>query len=50
MNTNKYFVKYLEEGRFGEEGELEPVGLLLLLRTETRGEGGGQEYRPQSRL
>ncbi len=50
MNTNRYFVKYLEKGRLGVEGELEPVGLLLLFRTETRGEGGGQEYRTQSRL
>lgn len=41
--------KYLEEGGFGVEGELDPAGLLLLLRTETRGEGRGQEYRPQSR-
>lgn len=40
--------KYLEEGRFGVEGELDPAGLLLLLTTETRGEGGGQGNRPQS--
>lgn len=40
--------KYPEEGRFGVEGELDPAGLPLLFWTETRGEGGGQEHRPQS--
>lgn len=40
--------KYLEEGRIGVEGELDSAGLLLLLRTESWGEGGGQEYRAQS--
>lgn len=40
--------KYLEEGRTGVEGKLDSAGLLLLLRTESRGEGGGQEYRAQS--
>lgn len=40
--------KYPEEGRSGVEGELDPAGLLLLFWTETCGEGGGQEHRPQS--
>lgn len=51
LNTKNLckMIEYLEEGRLGVEGELDPAGLLLLLRTQTRGEGGGQVYRPQSR-
>lgn len=51
LNTKNLceMIEYLEEGRFGVEGELDPAGLLLLLGTETRGEGGGQEYRPRNR-
>lgn len=48
-NINDRWRKHLEENGFGVEGELDPVGLLLLLRTEALGEGGGQEDRPQSR-
>lgn len=48
-DNNEMMQKYLEQDRFGVKGELDPVGLLLLLRTEPGGEGGGQEYRPQSR-
>lgn len=40
--------RYLEEGGLGVEGELDPVGLLLLLRTESCSQGGGQRHRPEA--
>lgn len=40
--------RYLEEGRSGVVGELDPVGLLLLLRTEAHDEGGRQEHGADS--
>lgn len=48
--TNVTLKEHLEEGGFGVVGELDSVGLLLLLRTQAICEGGGQEYRPHSRL
>ena len=43
-NLDVTVVKYLEKNVFGVEGELDPAGLLLLLRTETCSQGGGQEH------
>lgn len=41
-------LRYLEEGRLGVEGELDPVGQQLLLRTESCSQGGGQGHRPEA--
>lgn len=38
---------YLKEGVFGIEHELDPVGIQLLFRSETRCEGAGQKHRPR---
>lgn len=40
----------LEEGGAAEVGELDSVGLLLLLRTETVSEAGGEDHGPQGRV
>lgn len=41
-------LRYLKEGGLGVEGELDPVGLLLLLRTQTCSQGGRQGHRPEA--